>query len=88
MEMRWVVDGTIELSEICTAARWRGAACIAALQSAGLSFADAELYTRFAFGTEAAYARSVGEESLTEAEYARLSVGPSGDGLTPVRLPV
>lgn len=86
--MQWIVDGSIHLSEICTTQKWIWKDCITALEAAGLSMADAELYAGFAFGTDAVYQRSVSDESMTAEEYARISIQPSGDGMHTIGPPI
>ena len=81
--MHYVVDGSIDITAICTAAKWRGCACLVALEAAGLSPADADVYMRWAFATDAQYQRSVSQESLTPEQYARISIIASPDGLQP-----
>lgn len=85
--MQWLVDGTVHLSQICTAARWRWNACIAGLRAAGLTANDAAVFAGFAFGTDARYQAAVSDESLSDAEYARLSVAASPGGTHPVPPP-
>ena len=81
--MQWVIDGTVHLTSICQTARWKGKACLAALEAAGLTPADAQLYMLFAFGTDAEYKRSVHDECLSAAQYARLSITNSPHGTHP-----
>lgn len=86
--VRWRVDGSIELSDICQSQRWILRDCLTALELAGLSHDDAVIYAGWAFGSDARYQRAVADESLTDAQYARLSIAASGDGMHPVGPPI
>lgn len=81
--MQWIVDGSIHLTSICTAARWKWKDCVTALVAAGLTPEDAQLYAGFAFGMDPMYQRNIADESLEPGEYARLSIAASGDGMHP-----
>jgi len=75
--MQWIVDGTIHLTEICTAAKWRMKTCVENLMAKGLTEDDARTFAAFAFGTDAVYQRAIGDESLTIEQYARLAISSS-----------
>jgi len=81
--MQWLIDGTVHLTEICTAQKWKWRNCITALIAAGLTPDDANAYAAFAFSSDPMYQRSVSQESLTTAQYARIRVAASGNGLVP-----
>ena len=87
-DMQWIVDGSIHLSEICAAHLWREKFCIPALKTAGLSDEDAWVYYIWATGTDAVYQRAVGDENLTDDQYARISVTHSGAKTHPIGPPI
>jgi len=75
--MQWLLDSTIHLTEICTAAKWKFKDCVAALIAQGILEDDARTFTCWAFGTDAIFQNAIGDESLTEDQYARLSITAS-----------
>lgn len=81
--MQWLVDDTIHLTEICVHAGWKWHKCINDLVAAGLTDDDAAIFCGWAYGTDAMYQRAIGDESLTEEQYTRLSIRASGDGMHP-----
>ena len=72
--MQWLVDGSVELTAICTAAGWKWKKCVQGLLDAGLTQGDAEVFAGWAFGTDAVFQMAVSDEALTDGEYARLSI--------------
>lgn len=86
--MRYVVDGHVDLTGICQAARWKGKACMVGLQGAGLNAEDAEAFMLWAFGTDAVYQRAVSDEALSAERYARITITASSPAMHSVGPPL
>lgn len=72
--MRWFIDNSVDLTGACEAGDWHPASVMEKLREQGLSQADAEAYTYFAF-EEAAVARDADpEDYVSNEQWERLSV--------------
>lgn len=73
----WLIDGSINLTQVAIDAEWHLASTIAALTTQGvfpgLSREDAEAYAEFIFAERAGDSRSM--EQVSESQEQRLSVG-------------
>ena len=81
--MQWIIDGSVHLTEICVSAGWKWSTILTNLVAAGLTEDDAATFAGWAFGSDAMYQRAIGDESLTEDQYARISIRASGDDMHP-----
>ena len=70
----WVIDATIDLTQICENAAWHLATAIDALVASGLSRQDAEAFAGFAFREHAKVGDGKPEDFIDDAQYERLTL--------------
>jgi hypothetical protein len=72
--MNWIIDATIDLTQICENAAWHLATAIDALVASGLSRQDAEAFAGFAFREHAKVGDGKPEDFIDDAQYERLTL--------------
>lgn len=70
----WIIDGTINLTAICTAADWNSASIIDGLVAAGLTRSDAEAFADFACADHATRSDRTPEECVSDEQYERITL--------------
>lgn len=72
---KWIVDGSINVTDICEAANWHLATVHDRLIAAGLNREDAEAFAAFVFEDMAVVKAGRPEDLVTDEQYERLDVG-------------
>jgi len=72
--MGWMIDGKIALDAICEREQWHRRSVIDALVGEGLTLAEAEAYTSFAFADHATVSDDRPEDLVSEEQWERLTL--------------
>ncbi len=70
----WMLDGKINLTQICEKEEWHLASVVAALRGEGVPVTDAEAFAGFVFCDEATISDDRPEDHVTDEQYDRLTL--------------